>query len=427
MADKPTSPTAGQVAIPAVRSSCTRCHSSDGPMETNLPSNNSSREGSEAKATTPTKPSLASGSRKFLAISNLMSPPEAPKSNSFSHERASRPGTSFHPVNMQDKDALLPSPPTSVDDDMARAEASTGTLAQDPILYPSGQDVTRSPQQRPLFERNEPIAVRQIVDEHVIARSANLFGKASPPKNEEYELILDFKSRMMELYKKDPNGWLKRERAQLMIDRRARAQNSPQKLQPILPAKVPQVRKETQRARAPKPSKVAKAVQPTSTTPRPIRSYPATGSGSGQPSSSRLLSEAPEPTPRRAVAPNREDKDFASLKDYCPPLDSLPHKANSLKVDWKGTPIDLSNDPHRHLLHPDEITLAANLRLDCATYLTSKRRMFIRRLECLRVGKEFRKTDAQQACKIDVNKASKLWTAFDKVGWLDKRWMINHV
>ncbi|KAF7539606.1 hypothetical protein G7Z17_g12393 [Cylindrodendrum hubeiense] len=79
------------------------------------------------------------------------------------------------------------------------------------------------------------------------------------------------------------------------------------------------------------------------------------------------------------------------------------------------------------LLHPDELTLAGNLRLDCATYLTSKRRIFERRLQCLRNGKEFRKTDAQQACKIDVNKASKLWTAFDKVGWLDAEWVRQYL
>ena len=53
--------------------------------------------------------------------------------------------------------------------------------------------------------------------------------------------------------------------------------------------------------------------------------------------------------------------------------------------------------------------------------------MFMRRLECIGIGKEFRKTDAQQACKIDVNKASKLWQAFDKVGWLDQKWMKPHL
>jgi hypothetical protein len=130
-------------------------------------------------------------------------------------------------------------------------------------------------------------------------------------------------------------------------------------------------------------------------------------------------------TPDRKVA--REDKDFNALPDYCPPKDSLPNKMNSLKVDWRGAPIDLRNDPNVLDLHPDEVALAGNLRLDCATYLTSKRRIFIKRVECIRIGKEFRKTDAQQACKIDVNKASKLWTAFEKVGWLNPKWVRQYV
>ena len=90
----------------------------------------------------------------------------------------------------------------------------------------------------------------------------------------------------------------------------------------------------------------------------------------------------------------------------------------------------MSADPHRALLDPEEVSLAANLRLDCATYLTSKRRIFVARRECWagtwggKGKKEFRKTDAQQACKIDVNKASKLWMAFEKVGWLDEKWCV---
>lgn len=140
------------------------------------------------------------------------------------------------------------------------------------------------------------------------------------------------------------------------------------------------------------------------------------GSGSNG-SNMRMPGSSPEPRVR-TTAPNREDKDFASLEDYCPPLDTLPERTNNLKVDWKGNALDLSQDAYLHLLHRDEVGLAASLRLDCATYLTSKRRIFIRRLECARIGKEFRKTDAQQACKIDVNKASKLWTAYEKVGWL---------
>lgn len=314
------------------------------------------------------------------------------------------------------------SPATKADDHPADAP-STVTPIKDPILYPT-QDATNSPQQRPLFSQDDSIEVRRLVDEHVNTRPADFFREATPPKREDYELFLYFHSEVMKQYCKDPKAWLKREREFLLADRRDRARRNPLKLQPILPAKPQQIRKETQRAKVAKPAKVVKASQSHATAPRPIRSYPPTAAS--QPN--RLSSAtSPDPSPRRAVAPNREDKDFESLPNYCPPTDSLPRKANSLKVDWKGTPIDLSCDPHRHLLHPDEIALAANLRLDCATYLTSKRRMFIRRLECLGVGKEFRKTDAQQACKIDVNKASKLWTAFDKVGWLDKVWMNPHM
>ena len=31
----------------------------------------------------------------------------------------------------------------------------------------------------------------------------------------------------------------------------------------------------------------------------------------------------------------------------------------------------------------------------------------------------FRRTDAQKACRIDVNKASRLYAAFEKVKWLE--------
>jgi SWIRM domain len=91
------------------------------------------------------------------------------------------------------------------------------------------------------------------------------------------------------------------------------------------------------------------------------------------------------------------------------------------EFNWTGKPLDLSEDPNIRLLHPEEISLAANLRMDCATYLTNKRRIFVACIECMKVGKAFKKTNSQQACKIDVNKASKLWEAFDKVGWFEER------
>ena len=50
-----------------------------------------------------------------------------------------------------------------------------------------------------------------------------------------------------------------------------------------------------------------------------------------------------------------------------------------------------------------------------AVYLDSKRRLFYEKVSRLRQGKGFRRTDAQKACRIDVNKASRLFAAFEKL------------
>ncbi|KAH9905436.1 hypothetical protein F4778DRAFT_779772 [Xylariomycetidae sp. FL2044] len=371
--------------------------------------------------------SREAATKMALDISNLMSPPEAPKFESFSQSSmAKQTGPAIS--DMRRFPGPLPplsppiSPATKTDERVSSVPLLANTPVKDPILYPT-QDMTSSPPQQPLFVRDDSVDVQRIIDEHVMARPKELFQKTAPPNREDYGLFLEFSAQIFPLFNRNPKAWLQRERALLLADRRAGAKSNKFRLQPILPAKPQPVRKEAQRPnRTVKAPKVTK--QSNSSASRPIRSGPVSNHN---PKPARVPSATPDPAPRRAVAPNREDKDFNALPDYCPPRESLPSKPNSLKVDWKGAPIDLSNDGYRHLLHPDEVTLAANLRLDCATYLTSKRRMFVRRLECLRMGKEFRKTDAQQACKIDVNKASKLWTAFDKVGWLEKSWVIAYL
>ncbi|KAI1258943.1 hypothetical protein F5Y18DRAFT_433843 [Xylariaceae sp. FL1019] len=366
-----------------------------------------------------------SSESKPLDISNLMSPPEV-RYDSFSHSSIPKPIDSTLSAVRQLPVPYPPlSPPISpavkTDDNFLSGDMSPSAHVKDPILYPT-HDTAVSPPQQPLFAPEELNDSTQIVNDHVSARPTEIFKGTTPPKQDDYELALYFKSQLMAVYLKDPKSWLKRERALLKADNKARAQsqrNTQFKLQPILPAKPQAIRKEAQR---PKPAKSTKVVKQTPNKPRPIRAGPSPASTLTK-ALARAPSGTPDPSPRRAAAPNRVDVDFDALPDFCPPRDSLPPKPNSLKVDWKGTPTDLSDDPDRHLLHPDEVLLASNLRLSCATYLTSKRRIFIRRLECLRTGKEFRRTDAQQACKIDVNKASKLWAAFEKVDWLNKSWV----
>lgn len=286
------------------------------------------------------------------------------------------------------------SPPVSPATKIAKSVTSHdhSPLVRDPILYPHAEP--QSAQQAPLFATDDALAAQRAVKEHVAARVESLFRAASPPRPSDYALALEFKSQVARAFSLNPRLWLERERGYLKAQRQGRRYTAIAPARSHHAAAAAGVRKAPALPRAPKAPRAVKA-------PRP----------------------APDPT-KKVV---REDKDFNALPDYSPPLSSLPEKPNSLKVEWRGVPLDLADDPHAHLLDADEILLASNLRLDCATYLTSKRRIFIKRIEALRIGKEFRKTDAQQACKIDVNKASKLWQAFEKVGWLNPNWVAQYV
>lgn len=341
-------------------------------------------------------------SKSQLDIPNtLMSPPEALPLESFTN--------TIHGYTMNPKTrnmnsiagATFPiSPPVSPETKARSPEEPAGSQAiTDPILYPLSDNQGTSATQASLFDDHD-LVTHRVVDGHVAARKASMFREASPPRRDEYELALEFKSQVVKIMSKDPALWLRREMVYLREDREL--QSGARRWTNIAPA----VGRGT-RVLGNIATRVTKTVRPPrpTQTPRSVRTVP---------------SGTPGPDVKRVA---REDKDFENLPDYCPPITSLPNKPNSLKVDWKGAPIDLRNDPNINLLHPDEVSLAANLRLDCATYLTSKRRIFMKRIEALKVGKEFRKTDAQQACKIDVNKASKLWQAFDKVGWLDPAWV----
>ena len=111
---------------------------------------------------------------------------------------------------------------------------------------------------------------------------------------------------------------------------------------------------------------------------------------------------------------------WEKLPDYSPSLSTIPpNNLKCMKVEWKGSSMDLSHDPLRHKLHPAELILAQILRLPCDLYLDSKRRLFLEKMYRYKKGLPFRRTDAQKACRIDVNKASRLYAAFEKIGWLE--------
>ncbi|EEB08295.2 clr6 L associated factor 1 Laf1 [Schizosaccharomyces japonicus yFS275] len=112
---------------------------------------------------------------------------------------------------------------------------------------------------------------------------------------------------------------------------------------------------------------------------------------------------------------------YELLPDYSPDMSVLDKRTHPrpLRTEWKGPPLDLSNDEHSHLLHPAELQLASTLRLPCLVYLDNKRRIFAEWHNRHSQGLTFRKTDAQRASRVDVNKASRLWKAFHDEGFFD--------
>ena len=286
---------------------------------------------------------------------------------------------------------------------------------KDPVLYPEGS--FESIEEQPLFPAEASnLHTEEIISNHIAMQGGK---KINRPTRDEYRLALACVPQIGSLYNRNPGAYMKRQREEVedqywqakRICARAGTKAIPVAIAPApkqpkrainrvatsTKVSVPRIK------RTPKASPMAK-----------LMGYPDKGRSS---------------TPDRLPGTKREDVDYNALPNYAPPTETLPKgNAKVLKADWPSNNVlNLSNDPDRHMLHEAEINLAGTLRLSCATYLCSKRRIFEARLNALRIGKEFRKTDAQQACKIDVNKASKLWTAYDKVGWFGKGYFLQYL
>ena len=147
------------------------------------------------------------------------------------------------------------------------------------------------------------------------------------------------------------------------------------------------------------------------------------------PRSQQKVSAQSGDLPHRNNGNKFDDVAYESIPDYSPPLSTLPEgNSHNLQVSWRpGVVIDLSKDPDRHMLHEAERKVAATLHLSCAKYLCTKRRIFQARFEALLAGREFKKSAASKACKIDVNKASKLCNAFERIGWFDEKYLFMHL
>jgi hypothetical protein len=362
-----------------------------------------------------------------LTVSSLLSPPEMERSNSFGTAMPlvalqypkvdPNTSTQYHlPQLPMFTMPAYASPPISPFDTQSQKEnmdnaSEQGTL--DPPLFRRESTTGALASDVPLFS-SQPSS-QEIITQHM--KSDNYAKLPTKPTEDEYKVAAEFQATVFNQAFKDRksfNDWRARERS---FEERYRAfgagiqkRPSPKKLAPA-PApksrqpKVALPKVSPRPAREPKPKRTPKA--------QILNSFEE-HIGSVSPKAAR-------------AATTRDDLDYNAIPDYSPPLESLAGNEKKLKAEWKGNKLDLSNDADRHLLHEAELELASTLRLSCATYLCSKRRVFQARINALKIGKEFRRTDAQQACKIDVNKASKLWQAYDKVGWFDADYFRQYI
>ncbi|KAF5617788.1 hypothetical protein F52700_12475 [Fusarium sp. NRRL 52700] len=385
-------------SLPSIQSLSLHCSPSGPSNSTNNTTTMAANSPHSAQATSAMPPPAHPASiPSRMHINSLMSPPDQAHDSFYYH--TGKVDSSFSSSKSASGQTPMSPPISPCNRPIATTETPTNSTGRDIVLYPDGP--SSSPAQTPLFPTLEDGDHRRTIEEH-IQKNINdkIFVEVQPPTRNDYELVASFQSQLNISYARDRKAWMLSVNKQARDDNRRIAQ-AKARARPLAAKATKISRPRADNNRIAKPTGRTIRVQPTSSPRRPT------------PQLNVNDFNIVEPKPRS----QGPDKDFASLQDFCPPPSVVPAQKNWFKVDWKGQPLDNSNDPHRHLLSPDEITLASNLRLDCATYLASKRRIFIGRLFNYRRGKGFRKTDAQQACKIDVNKASKLWTAFDNAKW----------
>lgn len=369
---------------------------------------------------------------------SLASPPELhfrfPTPTPIDHLNSPIPGVRLHSVDRMSIAAATNPAPLSPPPSPAVRRLSTPPVPSSPSiadrpLFPAQAEAPIS-LYTPLFhvsEQFEPMIQDAIASaDHSFRRDTKR--KVTPkagPTVEEYNL---FVSSAWRLCQSNPRRWLEQEDGYMALYYAAKKREDANRIQK---SNSNASRRNLQSSRMVNASSVLKPRTQVRRARTPRMSTPKSNAIDGFASSDGRF---PTPTSQtsgsapsriRSVAP-REDTDFESIPDMSPPIETLDG-IKGLKADWKGTALDLSNDPHHHLLHPSEVGLASTLRLSCASYLTSKRRIFVDKVERAKQGKEFRKTDAQKACRIDVNKASKLWAAYEKAGWFDRRHIVQYL
>lgn len=323
-----------------------------------------------------------------------------------------------------------PSPPTSPS--MARLPSLDSVVSQDGLLYPHAEQTSQS--QEPLFVSDAHISPRprsrnDSAAEVVPDPNRNVGGLVGGPMN------LPYTEESVNKYYQDRLRELERYREARQLPAPTKSQASERDV--VSRSQVAALRPRPAGITKPKPKSPLKPKAPKAVkaTPPPAKKR-ATPSRRATPKAKTLqdFHDAAFPAesagakhkrapPSKKGPAKEEDVRWRQIPDYTAPVSSLDDAPRALKAEWNGPqPLDISELPDVDELAPAEYAMASELRLPPQQYLANKRRLFGRRLQYLKMGKNFTKTAAQGACNVDVNKASKLWLAFERVGWFDEKW-----
>lgn len=371
--------------------------------------------------------------RQFTAVNNYLFTPPEHTVDSFSQQTDNEQTT--EPTRWQ---TTLPpiqshTPPASPETNALPSIAdATGFSSPDIILFPPPQQSGRAGSPTPLFHndevretpvkivesnvRNAPVQQAQSTDPDVFPR---ILGVRNADQALEY-----WESRVRELKN------LNHARSTLPSPRASTYRNR----DPLSQEQLHRVSKPTgsNKARsAPKAATKPKVTAAASAerSPAPRKRTPKARTyhdfvDSAFPSAQQSNKHKRAPPSKKVEGDNVS---WMELSDFAPPISTLDSNSKPLKATWHGSPTDLSTDPDRSHLHQQEVGVAETLRLTGAQYMSNKRKIFQARVQAIKDGKNFTKTAAQGACPIDVNKASQLWEAFEKVGWFKESWFEQYL
>lgn len=424
-----------------------------------------------AQQTTDYTPTYRKQHPACISATPLLSPPSSKKHDSFDmspsevamHYSSSSPikGCSVSQGKMP---VQMPSPEISPRNKAAHAFSNPGIhrMDVDPPVVPD--DGTRHDFATPLFppsqrtesadleidarntqaplaskEPVEAIETHQRISSHIKATSHQFRAPTERPTNQDYLLMANMFRKMTTMYNESPKDYLRDLRkfnSKYTFNRlpHHRITKPGQNLRPLAPASASAANRRQAGSPSPTSRKINVATPKQPVRPRATTKRSAPRKKIAGPNVKMVTPSKPRSSATKVDVSLKDRLEFAQIPNYAPdPNTTLPRLANG-EVDplvlvkamtkthnnFKGPEDDMMAQ-----LHPAERQLAIKCGLSGWKYAAQKRRIFKAIWKRKKFGLEVKRTHAQEACSIDVNKASSMLEAWQSVGWDDPKHYVH--